>query len=143
MIISPALIITISIQIACQIFKFLFYSIRHRQLEIRLLFSTGGMPSAHSAFVSALTVTVGLTDGFESMPFGIAVVLSTIVIFDALRLRSTVDTHSQILRKLVKLLPKQHSHFHPVKVGHTRKEVLAGMLVGVSLSVTSYFLFVA
>ena len=143
MILSPALIITIAIQVGCQIFKFLYYSILHRKIEIKRLFSTGGMPSAHTAFVSALTVSVGLTNGLDSMEFCISAVLSTIVVFDALRLRSTVDGHSQLLKKLVKLLPKHEADFQPAKVGHNRKEVLVGLVVGIGLSATAYFLFVS
>ena len=141
--ISPALVITIAIQIACQAFKVVYYSIRHRRLEAARFISTGGMPSAHSAFVAALTVSVGLAEGLDSGAFTVAVVLAAIVVFDALRLRRTVDRHSRLLQELASLLPDRCHGFSAAAVGHSVGEVLAGVVVGAVLAFAAYLLFIA
>ena len=140
---NPALLITIAIQLGCQAFKVVYYSIRNRRLEAHRLFSTGGMPSAHSAFVAALTVSVGLVDGWQSGAFTVAVVLAIIVVFDAVRLRRTVDHHSRVLRELIALLPDKRPQFNPPVIGHSAAEVVAGIVVGAVLAPLAYLLFVA
>ena len=140
---NPALVITIAIQFGCQAFKVVYYSIRNRRLEAHRLFSTGGMPSAHSAFVAALTVSVGLVEGWESAAFTIAVVLATIVVFDAVRLRRTVDHQSRVLNELIALLPDKRPVFDPPVVGHSTTEVVVGMVTGAVLAALAYLLFVA
>ena len=140
---SPALLITVAIQFACQAFKVVYYSIRNRRLELHRLFSTGGMPSAHSAFVSALVVSVGLVEGWSSAAFTVSVVLAAIVVFDAVRLRRTVDTHSRVLRELIALLPDKRPAFDPPVVGHSAAEVMVGMVVGAVLAALAYLVFVA
>ena len=141
--ISPALVITVAIQLACQAFKVVYYSLRNRRLEASRFFSTGGMPSAHSAFVTALTVSVGLVEGWGSGAFTVAVVLATIVVFDAMRLRHTVDRHSRLLRELISLLPEGRCQFDPVAVGHNFAEVVAGVVTGAVLALGAYLLFIA
>ncbi len=140
---NPALLITVAIQFGCQAFKVVYYSIRNRRLEAHRLFSTGGMPSAHSAFVSALTVSVGLVEGWSSAAFTVSVVLAAIVVFDAIRLRRTVDHHSRVLRELIALLPDRRPAFNPPVVGHSTSEVVVGMVVGAVFSTLAYQLFVA
>ncbi len=140
---NPALLITIAIQLGCQAFKMIYYSIRNRRLEAHRLFSTGGMPSAHSAFVAALTVSVGLVEGWQSAAFAVAVVLATIVVFDAVRLRRTVDLHSRVLNELIALLPDKRPVFDPPVVGHSSAEVVAGIATGAVLAALAYLLFVA
>lgn len=141
--ISPALVITIAIQVACQAFKVIYYSIRHRRLEAERFISTGGMPSAHSAFVAALTVSVGLVEGWGSGAFTVAVVLAAVVVFDALRLRRIVDRHSRLLQELVTLLPEGRRGFTPMVVGHSVGEVAAGVAAGAGMALAAYLLFLA
>ena len=140
---SPALLITVAIQFGCQAFKAVYYSIRNRRLEAHRLFSTGGMPSAHSAFVSALVVSVGLVEGWSSAAFTVAVVLAAIVVFDAVRLRRTVDLHTRVLNELIALLPGKRPAFEPPVVGHSTSEVVVGIVVGAVLAALAYQLFVA
>jgi acid phosphatase family membrane protein YuiD len=61
---SVSLAGALAVQVACQLFKVVLYSIREKRLAISYFISAGGMPSAHSAFVTALTVSVGMGSGF-------------------------------------------------------------------------------
>ena len=51
---------------SAQFVKFVWASVRERRLRWQELFTAGGMPSGHSALVSALAFAVGITDGFDA-----------------------------------------------------------------------------
>jgi acid phosphatase family membrane protein YuiD len=58
------------------------------------LAGTGGMPSSHSAMVSALATGVGFEQGFDSAPFAIATIFAMIVTYDASGVRRHAGTHA-------------------------------------------------
>ena len=49
---SRSLIVAVSVQLLCQLYKVAYYSIKNSRWEGFRFFSAGGMPSAHSAFVT-------------------------------------------------------------------------------------------
>ena len=61
----------------------------------RALRSSGGMPSTHSALVSALSLAICMTDGFDAPYSMVAVGLSAIVLIDAATLRRAAGEHRQ------------------------------------------------
>lgn len=99
----------------------------------RYFVSAGGFPSAHSAFVTALSVSVGLRSGFGSDLFSLAAVFSAIVIYDAYRLRGEVERHSRVLNRLTEeLRPGAYPRMSEM-VGHNLQEIMAGIGVGALL----------
>jgi len=120
MIVNSSLLTALIVQLLCQLFKVAFYSVKEKGLRCRYFFSAGGMPSAHSAFVTALTLSLGLRGGFASDSFALSVVFSIIIIYDSIRLRGAVKIHSQILKKLSSGLSLEEQEQIPQMVGHTR-----------------------
>lgn len=110
--------------------KFISYSVRDKALNIKYLFTAGGMPSSHSAFVTALSVSIGLWNGFQSDLFAVSFVFSAVIIYDAFRLRGTVQKHSRILNKFMKLLPEKEQEHVEEMVGHSMPEIIAGVIFG-------------
>jgi acid phosphatase family membrane protein YuiD len=133
---SQSLIAAVSIQLGCQLFKVFYYSARQRRFSIRWFFSAGGMPSAHTAFVSALAVSVGLHSGFSSEIFAVAFVFAVIVVYDILRVRAAVQAHSNVLRLLLaeraaRAEPSDEAPpALPPDVGHSMAEVVIGFAAG-------------
>ncbi|MBN2440942.1 MAG: divergent PAP2 family protein, partial [Spirochaetales bacterium] len=127
---SISLISAVIVQVLCQITKFISYSLRDKALGTKYLFTAGGMPSSHSAFVTALSVSIGLWNGFQTDLFAVSCVFAAIIIYDAYRLRGTVQTHSRIIKKLMILLPEQDHEEVEEMVGHTIPEIIAGILTG-------------
>ncbi len=122
----------IGVQLFCQLLKTILYSIRDRRLSPSYFVSAGGMPSAHAAFVAALSVAIGLRNGFGSDLFAVAAVFSLIVIYDAYRLRGHVQHHAKIInRKILEPAGEQ-----PVSemVGHSLPEIVAGVVIGGAVS---------
>ena len=133
----PAVLLTAaSAQILCQLFKLVFYSIREGRLAPRYFVSPGGIPSAHSAFVTALSVAAGMHSGFLSDIFAVCFVFSAIVIYDAFRLRGAVEKHAKLLNRLTaKHFPDEHRGLSEM-VGHSLPEIFTGIAAGGIFSYT-------
>lgn len=120
--------------LVAQLTKMLICLIQSRRLDFRYLASTGGMPSAHSSLVSALTTAIVLTDGFDSPLFAISVVFASVVMFDAQTVRAAAGKQARLLNQIVDELFQEH-HLSETKLkellGHTRLEVFFGMLTGI------------
>lgn len=127
---SLSLICAVVVQVLCQFFKVIYYSAKDGKLQFHYFVTAGGMPSAHSAFVTALTVSVALSAGAASEIFAVSCVFAAIVIYDSYRLRGTVERHSHTLIRLLKLLPQEQRIELPHMVGHSVSEILIGMVVG-------------
>ncbi|MFC5713040.1 divergent PAP2 family protein [Thalassorhabdus alkalitolerans] len=72
-----------------------------RRWDMTLVTSTGGMPSSHSAAVTALATAVGLDHGFGSSLFAITTIFGVIVMFDATGVRRHAGYHATVLNQLV------------------------------------------
>ncbi|QHO00031.1 putative membrane protein YuiD [Arachis hypogaea] len=64
---------------------------KEKRWDTKRMLDSGGMPSSHSAAVSALAMAIGLQEGTGSSAFAIAVVLSCIVMYDASGVRLHAD----------------------------------------------------
>ena len=136
-----ALITSVAIQLACQVFKVVFYSLKERRLSLSWFVSAGGMPSAHSAFVAALAMSVGLEDGFGSAVFSVACVFALITVYDAVRLRGAVAHHARILARLAEKHPDVSMGQLNTRLGHTLPEIVAGLAVGAVLALLAWRAF--
>lgn len=125
------------------------------KLDWSLLFSTGGMPSSHSAAVTALTTAIGFMHGVGSSEFAISVIFSIIVMFDAAGVRRHAGIHATVInllmedfQKLIKEIKTLHSvkpHETAVRLkellGHQPSEVLVGGWLGIIQSILFFYLF--
>ncbi|QHI68876.1 divergent PAP2 family protein [Tichowtungia aerotolerans] len=127
--------------LVAQLTKMLICLIQSRRLDFRYLASTGGMPSAHSSLVSALTTAIVLTDGFNSPLFAISVVFASVVMFDAQTVRAAAGKQARLLNQIVDELFQEH-HLSETKLkellGHTRLEVFFGMLTGIATALAVF-----
>ncbi len=133
------LIIPLCAWVVSQLIKVVLALTQGKGLELSYFISSGGMPSAHSAMVSALATAVAMTSGFGSVFFAIAVVLAVIVMYDAAGVRQSVGQQSVVLNRLILELKRREPI---VKIeadirelmGHTPFEVLVGAGVGIFLA---------
>jgi len=94
---------------------------------------TGGMPSAHSAAVVALAMSVGKETSFSSAYFALATIFALITMFDAQTWRRSIGVQARVLNRMM-------DDFHEKGkieearmkelVGHTPVEVFSGALIG-------------
>ena len=137
----PLLLVTAGVvQVACQVFKLVYYSIRDGRLEWKYLTTAGGIPSAHSAFVTALSVLIAMEDGVGSDLFAVSASFAVIVIFDAYRLRGHVQNLTIRFNRLLDRLNMHEQAPITEMIGHSVVEIATGILVGGGLALVAYFL---
>lgn len=134
---APSLLVALGVQMACQLFKVAFYSVRERRFAPRYFVSAGGIPSAHSAFVSALSISVGMRSGFSSDLFSVSAVFAVIVIYDAFRLRGQVEEHARRINAMQRNWSGGPLDTAPPvneMVGHSLPEIAVGLVLGSMLA---------
>ncbi|CAL9239769.1 unnamed protein product [Arabidopsis halleri] len=125
-----------------QFIKFFTSWYKERRWDLKRLVGSGGMPSSHSATVTALALAVGLQEGFGGSHFAIALVLTTIVMYDATGVRLHAGRQAEVLNQIVYELPAEHplAESRPLRelLGHTPPQVIAGGMLGISTAVVGY-----
>lgn len=112
--------------------KFALYLWVNRSIDWDRLVGDGGMPSGHSATVTALAVTAGLDHGLSDPLFAVCVVLATIVMHDAMGVRMEAGKHAQAINELLEILGGDAEPEIRLKelLGHTPLQVCCGAVVG-------------
>lgn len=135
---NQTLLVAISACLLAQGTKLVITLIRLRQFQASALFSAGGMPSAHSALVSALATSVGQTKGWSSAEFAIACMFAVIVMYDAAGVRQAAGQQAKVLNQIVDELFQDGEDLTPERLkellGHTPLQVLAGLVLGISIA---------
>ncbi len=137
---NRALIAAVLAWLVAQLVKTLITLFRNRKLDLGLMVSPGGMPSAHSAFVTALATAVARVNGVQSTVFAVAAVFAGVVMYDAAGVRLAVSEQAQILNRMI------DDFFHArgfdqrrlrELVGHSPIQVLIGALLGCLLGIVA------
>ena len=117
---------------AAQIIKTIIYAIAHKELDWERLFGDGGMPSGHSATVTALAVTAAVEYGLSSGIFAVAAILAIVVMHDAMGVRLEAGKHAKALNALMDMVSSYVSPVDKLKelLGHTPLQVCFGALLG-------------
>ncbi|ADI63713.1 divergent PAP2 family protein [Trichormus azollae] len=117
--------------------KLIVEVIKHRKIDMRVLVTTGGMPSAHSALVTALAAGVGQTLGWASPDFAVAVIFAIIVMYDAAGVRQAAGKQARILNQMIDELFHEKPEFSQDRLkellGHTPVQVIVGSALGITI----------
>lgn len=73
----------------------------NRRFDSDLIFSTGGMPSSHSAGVTALITAIILDHGWQSPFTAISMIFGILVMFDSMGVRRQSGEHGIIINVLI------------------------------------------
>ncbi|MFA5570535.1 MAG: divergent PAP2 family protein [Sphaerochaetaceae bacterium] len=112
-----------------------------RKFKTELFFSTGGMPSSHTAMVVALTTSVFITEGVSSLAFAMSITFSLIIMHDAMGIRRAAGKQAQVINEWSRLLAQIHSEgeFSPenlkTMLGHSFTQVLGGTFLGLIVGI--------
>ncbi|WJY27789.1 MULTISPECIES: divergent PAP2 family protein [Sporosarcina] len=123
-----------------------------RELDWKLMTSTGGMPSSHSAAVTALTTAVAYEHGLDSSLFAVSAIFAVIVMFDATGIRYQAGQQAVIINEMrrdfqvfvseakdwVQKDDEQKMQELKTLLGHKPNEVAAGAITGILISVITY-----
>ncbi len=129
----PALWAALLAMAMAQVLKPFFHRARGYPWEWHLFFEDGYMPSTHAAMVTAAAHAIGLTEGFHTPIFALAVVVAIIVAYDSANVRWQTGIHARWLNRLLVEFMRQEitpQQLLDEVVGHTPWEVFWGILVG-------------
>lgn len=129
--------ISLLAMVMAQFLKILYFFIKAREVSFKLLTSTGGMPSSHSAFVMALSTGIGLKLGWDTPLFAVALIFALIVMYDAAGIRRAAGRQARILNHMLEQVYRgqeiKHEQLKEL-LGHTPLEVLVGAIIGILLA---------
>lgn len=118
-----------------------------QEWEPKLVLSSGGFPSSHSAGVSACALAVGLKDNFQSDLFAVTLVFALVIAYDAMNVRYYAGQNIQITRQLIKDISELSQiklddpiYFTKMKsvLGHKGTEVFGGIILGLATAPLLY-----
>lgn len=133
-----------------QLLKVIIFSIKHKKFELKYFFTTGGLPSSHSSLCVCLCVLVGMLQfHYEdqlSWEFAIAVVVSSVIMYDAMGVRLEASKHARILNKFAAELTDEEKQEYGYgkkgklkeMLGHRGVEVLVGGLLGAGIGFAGF-----
>jgi uncharacterized protein len=131
---NKVLIISACTWAITQVLKVLIILIQERRLAWNYFFSSGGMPSSHSATVCALCTSIAMIEGIGSVYFSIATVLAIIVMYDAAGIRQSVGQQSVVINRIVKSHKYEMERELRELIGHTPLQVVAGAILGILIA---------
>ncbi len=132
---NKILLVSVCAWAIAQVMKIIVVSIRKRRLDFSY-FVSGGMPSSHSATVTALATSVAMVEGFGSVAFGITAILALVVMYDAASVRRWVGRQSIVLNRIMREIRFRRpladwEHDLREFVGHTPFQVIIGAALGI------------
>ena len=131
-----------------QLLKPIIYYFKTGKWRLHLVIDSGGMPSSHTALVSALALSVGLQERFSSTIFAVTLVLAVIVIYDAANVRYYSGQNIRVTQQLVKDVQENlHTEFddpiYQIKLkdvlGHKWMEVFGGLVLGALIALIFHY----
>ena len=133
--------------------KFLIYCFTEKELRWERLVGNGGMPSSHSATVTALTISIFMGEGYESPLFAVTLVVALVVMTDAMGVRLETGRQAKLINDFIESIPRDPKSGLPIFydfknwkftipekalkefIGHTPLEVFAGLIIGVAVGI--------
>jgi acid phosphatase family membrane protein YuiD len=134
---NRVLIAAVTAWVIGQFLKIPLEYILNKRLNWGIIFSAGGLPSSHSASVTAVALTIGFQEGFNTSIFALATAIAMIVIYDAAGVRRQAGIHAERINEIMKnFIESRRFPEEDLKemLGHTPFEVIAGVLLGVLIS---------
>ncbi|MEZ8968819.1 divergent PAP2 family protein [Vibrio breoganii] len=102
------------------------------------LIGYGGLPSNHSSIVSSAAAIIAFKEGLQSPALVVALALAFIVMLDANSLRQQVGKHAKAINLLNR--NKDENKLRE-RMGHTRLEIVAGIVTGIVSALIVYGFF--
>lgn len=128
--------------ILAQVLKTVVYYYRTGKWDFHWVIASGGFPSSHSSTVTALSLSIGIQEGFDSAIFAVTTIFSFIVMYDACHVRYYSGKNIELTQQLVKDLREMTGlHFDDpiyqeklkIVLGHKFVEVIGGFVVGLAV----------
>ncbi len=143
---SPIAIAAFFAWILAQAIKVPVEYMRTKEWNWALLASAGGMPSSHSALMTAVAVSIGHYHGFDSPVFVLALAIAGVVIYDATGVRRQAGLQAQRINMIINnYIENKAWHEEDIKdlremIGHSPGEAFGGIIFGLLVSIIVWLL---
>lgn len=117
---NKIILVPIIAVIISQIIKITLILVKGKKVKFKEAIWMAGMPSSHSAFLTALIIAVGIKEGIASSLFGITLIFSLMYIFDLLLIFKI------LLIERVKELQD--------RLGHSLFQIIVGIIIGAAIA---------
>lgn len=113
-----------------------------------MLINAGGMPSSHSALMSAVSTALALNRGWDSPLFILALSITGIVIYDATGVRRQAGFHAERINKILRAIVAEHKIEEAERVelleiiGHSPAEAAVGAFLGILIAIVVWLVMV-
>jgi len=120
--------------------KTIIFWIVNKRFDPKRCLGDGGMPSNHSAVVTALATAIGLQCGMDSPVFAVATVFAIIVMHDAMGVRQETGKQARVINNMLQLFESMgRGDLTPDEalkefVGHTGRQVIVGAILGILMA---------
>ena len=119
---------------AAQALKIPIHYFFEKEWDFSRFHGSGGMPSSHTAMSVAATVLAGALHGFDCALFGLGVIFTSVIMYDATGVRRETGRQATIINQIVDLIHLKGKHITDMElkelVGHTLPQVLVGAVLG-------------
>ena len=135
---NPIFQTTLTAVIIAQILKAILDYWRLKHFHWQSLFRGAGMPSSHTATVAALTLSVIIVEGINTLSI-VTFVFASIVIRDVIGDKIFAVHQEKKINIIIQQLLRQEKVEWTHLIGHTITEVIAGMILGVLVTITIFY----
>lgn len=142
---NRVIIVAILSWLIAQVSKTITHAIVYKKIDLKRLMGDGGMPSCHSAVVTSVALSIGITEGFNTSIFALALVFAIVVMHDASGVRYETGKQALVIKSITQIIEEMaNTHIDDEKlkefVGHTHLQVFMGALTGIIVTLV-YFMF--
>jgi acid phosphatase family membrane protein YuiD len=120
--------------VAAQAIKVVSFMILEKRVNYRRFVQTDGSPNMHSAAFAALTMYVGLLQGFGSIEFTLALCLTAMTSVDIWNVKQRAYYHAELIEMIIQRVSRRPSEAiarSRKALSYTPVDVLAGTVLGV------------
>ncbi|MCX7820069.1 MAG: divergent PAP2 family protein [Brevinematales bacterium] len=132
---NKVLLSALTAQLSSQLFKVFKPFFKKGKPNFKNINAYGGFPSAHTAFISSATLSLGLESGFSSPVFGFATVVCAIIISDIIVVRNYLYKNILNTKEIFKHLNLKESEHTEKFKNHTTLDIITGVIWGCLVSI--------
>lgn len=121
-----------------QALKIPIHYLVEKEWDLHRFHGSGGMPSSHTAMVVSASIMLGALHGFDSPLFAVALVFSSVVMYDATGVRRETGRQAEVINQILQDVLINGRPISDVElkelVGHKPIEVAGGAILGVAIA---------
>ena len=132
---SKPFLVAIAAGACAQFLKVLAFLALEKRVNYRRFVQADGAPNVHSAAFSALTVAIGMREGYDSLVFAFAICLTAIILVDTMNVKNATSRQAEaVLLLLDRLRKKTNPNPDQERLSYTPMDVISGIGVGVAVT---------